>query len=183
MLGPMNIGGLYVKREILEKMGPFLTGGGMISEVYKDKVIFADLPDRFDAGTPNVAGAVGLAAAVDYLRNIGMEKIYQHERELVKYILEKLSKLNNITLYGPKDLTYRAGVISFAFKGVHAHDVAQFLDQEGIAVRSGHHCTMILHNEVLKVPATIRASFYLYNTQEEIDRLVLGLEKVKKTFR
>lgn len=180
MLGPMGIGGLYVKREILDTMGPFLTGGGMIAEVYKDRSVFADLPDRYDAGTPNVAGAVGLAAAVKYLQQIGMEKIWQHDQELVQYGLERLSQVPGMTIYGPS--ANRGGVIAFTLKEAHAHDVAQILDQEGIAVRSGHHCCMILHQEVLQVPATTRASFYLYNTKEEIDRLGEGLNKVRKVF-
>ena len=183
MLGPMGIGGLYIKQEILEEMGPFLTGGGMISEVHKNKVVFADLPDKYDAGTPNVAGAVGLAAAVSYLQKIGMCNIQQHEQELTAYAVEKLSALKEITLYGSDKVKQRGGVIAFSIAGVHAHDAAQLLDQEGIAVRSGHHCCMILHQEILKVPATIRASFYLYNTKKEIDRLVEGLRKVKKVFK
>jgi cysteine desulfurase/selenocysteine lyase len=181
MLGPMGIGGLYVKREILETMGPFLTGGGMIAEVYKDHSVFAELPERYDAGTPNVAGALGLAAAVNYLKKVGMEQVWHHEQELVDYTLEKLTALPGLTVYGPQK--NRGGVIAFTLKEVHAHDVAQILDQEGVAVRSGHHCCMILHQEVLRVPATTRASLYLYNTKTEIDRLVEGLKKVKQIFR
>ncbi|OGD62029.1 cysteine desulfurase [Candidatus Beckwithbacteria bacterium RBG_13_42_9] len=190
MLGPMGIGGLYVEAKILAEMDPFLTGGGTISEVYKDRTVFAEVPDRYDAGTPNVADAVGLAAAVDYLSLVGMENIRQHEKELTAYALEKLqaqsaSRRNKlqVRVFGPKDLEKRAGVISFAIDGIHAHDAAQVLDQEGIAVRSGHHCCMILHREVLNVPATVRASFYLYNTKEEVDRLIEALGKVKEVFK
>lgn len=180
MLGPMGIGGLYVKREILETMGPFLTGGGMIAEVYKDHAVFAELPERYDAGTPNVAGAIGLAAAIKYLQKIGMEQVWRHEQELVAYALGKLAAISGLTVYGPRQ--NRSGVIAFTLKEIHAHDIAQILDQEGIAVRSGHHCCMILHQEVLRVPATTRASLYLYNTKEEIDRLVAGLKKVRNIF-
>jgi len=182
MLAPMGIGGLYVKREILEKMDPFLTGGGMISEVYKNRVVFADLPDKFEAGTPNVAGAVGLAAAIEYLEKIGMNKVIEHEQALVKYALEQLKDLENIIVYGPRDLKRRSGVITFTLAGIHAHDLAQALDDQAIAVRSGHHCAMILHKHLLKVPATIRISFYLYNAFEEVDRLIEGLKKAEEMF-
>lgn len=183
MLGPMGIGGVYVRHDILQAMKPFLTGGGMIAEVYKEKSVFASLPDRFDAGTPNVAGAVGLAAAIDYLQKIGMENIRKHEKELTRYALDKFVKVAGLEIYGPKNINNRSGVISFTLEYAHPHDVAQVLDQEGIAVRSGHHCCMILHQEVLKVPATIRASLYLYNTKDEIDRLINALQKVKQIFK
>jgi len=182
MLGPMGIGCLYVRREILEEMEPFLTGGGMINQVYKNRVVFADLPDKFEAGTPNVAGAVGLGAAVDYLEKIGLNKVLEHEQSLVKYALEQLKVLGNITVYGPRDLIKRSGVIALTLAGIHAHDLAQALDDQAIAVRSGHHCTMVLHTHVLKVPATIRISFYLYNTFEEVDHLIEGLKKAEKIF-
>ena len=182
MLAPMGIGGLYIKREILEKMDPFLTGGGMISQVGKNHTVFADLPDKFEAGTANVAGAVGLAAAIDYLEKIGLNKVLEHEQALIKYALEQLEDLENITVYGPRDLTKRSGVIAFTLAGIHAHDLAQALDDQAIAVRSGHHCAMVLHKHVLKVPATVRISFYLYNTFEEVDHLIAGLKKAKEMF-
>ena len=182
MLGPMGIGGLWVKRKILTAMQPFLTGGGMISEVHKKKTVFADLPDRFDAGTPNVAGARGLRAAVKYLQQMGMKNIFEHEQKLSQLAITRLSNLGFVKIYGPKDSNRRGGLVAFEVKGVHAHDVAQVLDSEGIAVRSGHHCTMPMHTK-LNLAATVRASFALYNTEEEVARLVQGLKKVKKVFR
>ena len=181
MYGPMGIGGLWVRREILEKMGPFMTGGGTISEVHTAGTIFGELPDRFDAGTPNVAGAVGLAAAVEYLEKIGMHNIRQHAEQLTQYALNELKSVKGVKIYGPMDIEKRAGLVAFTLEGVHAHDVAQILDSEGIAVRSGHHCTMPMH-EKLGLVATVRASFGVYNTKEEVDRLVEGLHKVKEVF-
>lgn len=181
MYGPMGIGGLWVKREILEDMQPFMTGGGMISEVHKTGTVFADLPDRFDAGTPNVAGAVGLAAAVEYLEKIGMDQVRGHSKELTNHLINKLSNLSFVKIYGPTDSDKRGGLVAFTVEGVHAHDVAQVLDSEGIAVRSGHHCTMPMH-EKLGIAATVRASFGIYNTKEDIDRLIEGLEKVRQVF-
>jgi cysteine desulfurase / selenocysteine lyase len=185
MLGPMGIGGLWFKKELLETMDPFLVGGGMISQVTKEGFTWADLPDRFDAGTPNVAGAVGLAAAVDYLNRVGMVNIHEHEQMLVEYGLAQLQQIEEegiINLYGLRTSQKRAGILTFNVLGVHAHDTAQILDREfGIAVRSGHHCNQILV-EKLGVPATVRASFYLYNIPQEIDILIEGLRHVKKVF-
>ncbi len=186
MLGPMGVGGLWVKREVLVEMRPFLVGGGMIGNVGKNSSTWADLPDKFDAGTPSVADAVGLAAACDYLRDIGMIEIQEHEQELTKYGMEKLLQLEEqgiVTIYGPRDLAHRAGILTFNVNGVHAHDTAQILDREmGVAVRSGHHCNQIIL-EKLQTPATVRASFYLYNTKEEIDLLVRGIAKVSEVFK
>jgi cysteine desulfurase / selenocysteine lyase len=186
MCGPMGIGGLWVKKDILKNLDPFLVGGGMIDQVSKQSSSWAELPDRFDAGTPNVADAVGLAAACDYLKNIGMIEIQEHERELTKYALEKFTDLENqnlITLYGSRDHNKRAGIITFNINGVHAHDVAQILDREsGVAIRSGHHCNQILL-ESLETTATARASFYLYNTPQDIDTLIEGINKVKQIFK
>lgn len=182
MLGPMGIGGLLVREELLkmEHMIPWLFGGGMISEVHESHTIFHEnLSDRFIAGTPDVASVAGLAVACDYLENLGMENIIEHDQELVEYALLELSKDKNIEIVGPKDKT-RVGSVSFIYKGVHAHDVAQVLDSEGIAVRSGHHCTMPLHTSQ-KWISTTRASFQVYNSKEDIDALMIGLEKVKKT--
>lgn len=182
MLGPQGIGGLWINREVLETMPPFLVGGGMISEVFADHATWAELPDRFDAGTPNVAGAVGLAAACRYLDTIGMDAVKQHETDLVTYGLEQLKELEAdgiISLYGLTDPAVRAGILTFNVNNVHAHDTAQILDREyGIAVRSGHHCNQLITRK-LGVPATVRASFYLYNTKTEIDTLVEGIKKVK----
>jgi cysteine desulfurase / selenocysteine lyase len=181
MYGPMGIGGLWVRKEILERMGPFMTGGGTISEVHTTGTIFTDLPDRFDAGTPNVAGAVGLAAAAKYLERIGMQNVRAHAKELTNHLINQLSNLEFVKIYGPKDIDKRGGLVAFTVEGVHAHDVAQVLDSEGIAVRSGHHCTMPMH-EKLGIAATVRASFGIYNTKEEVDKLIEGLGKVKKVF-
>lgn len=181
MLAPMGIGVLWGRGEILNKMSPFLTGGGMIDEVYVDHATYAPLPDKFEAGTPNVAGAVGLMSAIDYLEKLGMENVREHDAEIVDYSLKLLGKLPNIKLLGTKDKKIRSGSVSFEYIGVHAHDVATILDSEGVAIRSGHHCTMPLHNH-LGVTASIRASFNVYTTKEDIDKLVLALGKVKQIF-
>lgn len=180
MLGPMGIGGLFVKKALLSQMKPFLYGGGMIDEVNFEGSSFAHLPDRFDAGTPNVAGAVGLSGAVDYLEKLGMENVIAHERKLVKYALGRLSEVGGVTLFGPKETEKKGGVVAFTMEGIHAHDVAQLLDRQmGVAVRSGHHCVMPLHVKY-GVPATTRASFYIYNDEHDVDTLIEGLLLVKK---
>jgi cysteine desulfurase / selenocysteine lyase len=185
MLGPMGIGGLWMKLHIIKSLDPFLVGGGMIKSVTKESSTWADLPDRFDAGTPNVAGAVGLAAAVKYLQKLGMSAVRDHEKDLLSYALKLAKPLENqgiIEVYGLKDPEKRAGILTFNVSGVHAHDTAQVLDREfGIAVRSGHHCNQIL-NDKLGVPATVRASFYLYNTTAEIDTLFEGINHVYQMF-
>jgi cysteine desulfurase / selenocysteine lyase len=188
MLGPMGIGGLLVKKELLEieEMRPWLFGGGMIESVALDKTVLnEDLCERFAAGTPDVASITGLAAACNYLTKLNMNDVKQHDRELVRYALEKLSAVPQITLIGPTSQNGgeldRVGSVAFVYAKVHAHDVAQILDSEGIAVRSGHHCTMPLHVEH-GWQASTRASFQVYTTLEDIDALVAGLEKVKKVF-
>jgi len=181
MLAPMGIGVLWGRKELLEKMSPFLTGGGMINEVYTDHSTWAELPDKFEAGTPNVAGAVGLAAAIDYLDGLGMDNVREHDKELVAYGLQQLDKVKEIKILGTKDSSQRSGSVSFEYQGVHAHDVATILDSEGVMVRSGQHCTMPLHMK-LGVPASVRASFNVYTTKEDIDRLVSALAKVKQVF-
>jgi len=184
MYGPMGIGVLWGRREILERMRPFLTGGGMISEVHKNGASWAELPEKFEAGTPNVAGVVGLAAAVSYLESLGMDWVERHGHEIVEYALKRLEELEKkglIRIVGPKKVEKRVGSVSFVYNGVHAHDVATVLDSEGVAVRSGHHCTMVLH-EVLGLAATVRASFGVYTMKEDVDALVRGLEKVKEVF-
>src|SRR3989344_1609222 len=178
MVGPTGIGVLYGKKELLQEMQPFLYGGEMINEVTFKDTTFNQLPWKFEAGTMNIAEAVGLSAAIDYLKKIGMENIRNHDKELADYAMARLKEISWITTYGPKE---RGAVISFNVDKVHAHDVAQILDSEGIAVRAGHHCCMPLMS-VLKVPATARASFYLYNTEEEIDKLISALHKVRKMF-
>jgi len=178
MLGPTGIGVLYGKRDLLDEMQPFLYGGEMIREVKFDDTKFNDLPWKFEAGTMNIVEGIGLGVAIDYLSDIGMEQIQKRDKELVGYAMEKLQELTDMTIYGPKE---RGAVVSFNVKGVHAHDVSQILDSEGVAIRAGHHCCMPLMS-VLGVPATARASFYLYNTEEEIDVFIRALDKVKKVF-
>jgi len=182
MLGPTGIGILWVRKSILETMNPFHGGGDMIREVHKYETTWNDLPYKFEAGTPNIADVVGFGAAIDYLSKIGMDNIRQHEIELTTYAMEKLSSVKGLHIYGTKDISKRGGVISFNFADVHPHDVAQIIDGEGIAIRSGHHCAQVLM-ERLNVAATSRASFYIYNTKEEIDKLISSLNKVAKVFK
>jgi cysteine desulfurase/selenocysteine lyase len=182
MLGPMGIGVLWGRRNILDKMRPFLTGGGMISEVYTDHATWAEGVEKFEAGTPNVAGSAGLVAAIEYLEKLGLDKVREHDKELTAYGLQQLEKLENIKILGTKNRELRSGSVSFEYMGVRAHDVATILDSEGVAVRSGHHCTMPLHNH-LGVAASIRASFNVYTTKDDIDTLVTALGKVKNIFK
>ena len=181
MLAPMGIGVLWGRRELLESMPPYHGGGEMIDRVEYEYSTYAQLPHKFEAGTPNAGGAVAMAAAMEFIENIGHEKIAQHERMMIEYGLEKLSGVEGLTMYGPRDAGARTSVFSFALEGVHPHDIATVLDAEGIAVRAGHHCAQILMRR-LGVPATTRASAYIYNTPEEIDRLVDGLAKVREYF-
>jgi len=180
MLGPTGIGFLYARREILEQMEPFLYGGDMISTVTIEGATWNELPWKFEAGTPNVAGGIGLGVAVDYLQSIGIDKVFEHEKELLNYAFEKMVDIPDIEIYGPKK--NRLGVISFNIRGIHPHDIAGVLDQHGIAVRSGNHCTQPLLAR-LGVDNTVRASFYIYNTFEEIDRFVEALKKAVKIFK
>ncbi len=182
MLGPTGVGVLWVRKEILETMQPFHGGGDMIREVHKYETTWNDLPYKFEAGTPNIADVIGFSAAIDYLNKIGMDNIRNHEIELTKYALDKMSKVKGITIYGPKDIAKRGGVISFNFHDVHPHDVATIIDKDGVAVRSGHHCAQVLM-ERLDVAATNRASFYVYNTKQEIDALIGSLNKVAEVFK
>jgi cysteine desulfurase/selenocysteine lyase len=184
MLGPTGIGILWVRKSksVLETMNPFHGGGDMIREVHKYETTWNDLPYKFEAGTPNIADVVGFGAAIDYLSNIGMDVIRQHEIDLTTYALDKLSQVKGLHIYGTKDISKRGGVISFNFADVHPHDVAQIIDEEGIAIRSGHHCAQVLM-ERLNVAATSRASFYIYNTKEEIDTLINSLNKVARIFK
>ncbi|MCS7247130.1 MAG: cysteine desulfurase [Anaerolineales bacterium] len=180
MCGPTGIGVLYGKRELLENMPPFLGGGDMIKKVTLGAFKPNELPYKFEAGTPAIAEAVGLGAAIDYLNKIGMDVICQHEQGLVRYALERLREVEGLRIFGPS-AEKKGGVVSFLVDGVHAHDISQILDQYGIAIRAGHHCAMPLH-EKFQVPATARASFYLYTTFEEIDRLVEAIYRVKDIF-
>jgi len=182
MLGPTGVGILYVKKAILEKMPPFIGGGDMIKEVHKYETRYNDLPYKFEGGTPNIADVIGYTAAIDYLNDIGMDKVREHEVELTRYGLEKISGVKGVTLYGPHNANERGGVISFNIGDIHPHDLATILNDHGIAIRSGHHCAQVLM-ERLDVPATSRASFYIYNTKEEIDVLISALEKARRLFK
>ena len=181
MLAPMGISGLYIRKEIQKEVGVFLTGGGMIKEVHKDRSEWAKGVEKWEAGTPNVGGAVGLAEAVKYHNRLGLENIRKHEKELVKYAISQMEKIKEVKLVGPRDTEIRGGVVTFTVDKVHAHDVAEVLNSEGVAVRSGHHCTMPLHDR-LGLTATTRASFYVYNDESDVDKLVEGIKKVKKVF-
>jgi cysteine desulfurase/selenocysteine lyase len=181
MLAPMGAGVLWGKQELLESMPPFMGGGGMISEVHESGFISGELPDKFEAGTPNVEAAVGLMTAIEYLEELNMEEVRKHDLKIVSYTLQELAKVSELAILGTLDPELRSGSASFVYRGVHAHDVATILDSEGVAVRSGHHCTMPLH-EALGVSASVRASFNVYTTKEDIDALVVALEKVKKIF-
>lgn len=181
MLGPTGIGVLYGKEELLERMSPVEFGGEMINFVYEQEATWKELPWKFEAGTPNIAGAIGLAVAIDYLDKIGMETVHQYEQELIAYVFPKLQAVEGLTIYGSEDLTQRSGVISFNLAGLHPHDVATALDYEGVAVRAGHHCAQPLLS-YLGVAATVRASFYLYNTKADCDKLVEALQKTKEFF-
>lgn len=176
MLGPTGIGVLYGKEELLGEMDPFMFGGEMISEVHKDQSSWNELPYKFEAGTPNIAGAIGLGAAVDYLKKIGMNNIRKHEVELTEYALERIKEVEGIRLLGPKTAEKRGGLIAFNVGEIHPHDLATLLNEDGIAIRSGHHCAMHLH-ETIHETASARASFYLYNKKQEIDEFVDCLKK------
>lgn len=181
MLGPMGIGVLYAKEELLNSMKPFLFGGDMIKTVSYKQSTWNDLPEKFEAGTPYVSGAVGLSSAINYLENVGLNNIRDHEIFLTKYLYHKLKDFKKIEIYGTCDMNIRSSVISFNIKGIHPHDIAEILDQKGIAVRAGHHCAMPLHTK-LNIPASTRISLYLYNTKKEIDIFLQTLESVYKQF-
>ena len=181
MLGPTGIGVLYVKPEILEEMDPFLTGGEMVLEVSYEKAKWNELPMKFEAGTPNIADAIALGEAIVYLENIGMQNIRNHEIELTEYALSKFKSLDKLTLFGPLDPLIRGGILSFHSEDIHPHDIGTFLDHEGIAIRTGHHCTMPLIRS-LNIPATSRASFYIYNTKDEIDYFINTLDNAIRYF-
>jgi cysteine desulfurase / selenocysteine lyase len=181
MCGPTGIGALYGKKSLLEKMEPIEFGGEMIDFVELYDSTWKELPWKFEGGTPIIAGAIGLGAAIDFLEQIGLEHIAEHEHKLAAYAMEKMSTIEGISIFGPKDPGKRAGLVTFNISDVHPHDVATVLDAEGIAVRAGHHCAQPLMRW-LKQSATARASFYLYNTEEEIDKLVAGLIKTKEYF-
>jgi cysteine desulfurase/selenocysteine lyase len=180
MLGPTGIGALYAKAKLLDSMPPFQGGGDMIKTVHLRSFVPNDVPHKFEAGTPAIAEAVGFGAAVDYLTNVGMDAVAEHEQEMIVYALERLEEIPGVKVLGP-DAEKKGGVASFTLDGVHPHDVAQILDTYGVAVRAGHHCAQPLH-EKFGITATSRASFYIYNVKEELDKLVAGIYQVKKLF-
>lgn len=182
MLGPTGVGVLYAKKEFLENMRPFMGGGDMIKEVFKFHTNYNEIPYKFEAGTPNIADVVGFGAAIDYLEKIGMENIRRHEISLTEYALESILSLEYVTVYGPRDIKYRGGVISFNIADIHPHDLATIMNDYGIAIRSGHHCAQVLMQR-LDVPATSRVSFYIYNTKEEIDKFVNAIKEAGRIFK
>lgn len=181
MLGPTGVGVLFGKEEILEAMPPWLGGGDMIESVELESSTYAALPAKLEAGTPNIAGVIGFSHALDYLQKVGMKNIKEHERMLTEYALERFHRIGGLTLYGTDDLEKRGGVVSFTLEGIHPHDVGSILDEEGVAIRVGHHCCQPLMKQ-LQIPGTCRASFYFYNTKEDIDALIQSIEKVKSIF-
>lgn len=182
MLAPFGIGVLYGKKELLNKMSPFLMGGDMIEYVYEQETTFAPLPNKFEAGTQNVEGVIGLGAAIDYIENLGYDKIQKIEEEIISYARQELLKLDYLDLYLTPNKENHSGVISFNIKGVHPHDVASILDSENVCIRSGNHCAQPLMR-FLGIDSTCRASFYIYNTKEDVDRLVIGLNKAYGMFK
>jgi cysteine desulfurase / selenocysteine lyase len=181
MLGPTGVGILYVKKEILEELQPFISGGDMIKEVHKYETIYNDLPYKFEAGTPNIADVIGFGAAMDYLNRLGMDKVRDHEIELTKYAMDAMKDIRGMTLYGPLDAKNKGGVISFNLGDIHPHDLATILNDHGIAIRSGHHCAQVLM-EKFDLSATSRASFYIYNTIEEVDKFINALNDARRLF-
>jgi cysteine desulfurase/selenocysteine lyase len=182
MLAPTGIGMLYGRQDLLDHMEPLMGGGEMIKEVHLQDARWNDLPWKFEAGTPNIEGVIGLGAAVDYLTRLGMQNVREHEKDITRYAIERLAGVKGLVLYGTREIEKRGAVISFNLGDIHAHDLATVLDTEGIAIRSGQHCAQPLM-ERLKVPATSRASFYIYNTRREVDILVRALEKARKMFK
>ncbi len=181
MLGPTGIGALWGRKELLENMPPFLGGGDMIKKVQLRSFTANDLPHKFEAGTPAIAEAIGFGAAIDYLESIGMNNIAAHEQNLTSYAMEKVHEVSGLELMGPAEAGKKGGVVTFTMEGIHPHDIAQILDSVGVAVRAGHHCAMPLH-EKLKIDASTRASFYLYNNEKDVDQLIIGLIKVQQYF-
>lgn len=181
MLGPMGIGGLWARRSVLEEMDPFLGGGEMISDVWLDHATWNEVPWKFEAGTPNVADAIALGVAVDYLEKLGMDAVLAHEQELTRYAMERLQEVPGLHILGPGP-EERGGVVAFWMEGVHPHDIAQVLDAEGVCIRAGHHCTKPLHRK-LGIEASARASFYVYTVKEEIDALTGALLRTRDLFR
>jgi len=182
MLGPTGIGVMYGKPELLEKMEPVLTGGGMIQEVTLNSATWAEIPWKFEAGTPNYADVIAFSSAIDYLENLSMDAIRIHEKELTAYTLERLETFPDLTVYGPRDIEHRAGVVAFYDKLIHPHDISTILDSYGIAIRAGHHCAQPLMRRY-NIPANVRVSFYIYNDKADVDALIEGLKKAREYFQ
>lgn len=181
MLGPTGVGVLWAPYDLLEQMEPYQFGGEMIEEVREDKTLFKKSPHKFEAGTPHIAGVIGLGAAIDYLSHFGMDNVRKHEEKIVSYAMDQLQEIQGLTMYGPNDAKQKGGVVAFTLKQAHAHDVAQILDEDNICIRSGNHCAMPLHLS-MGIAASARASFYIYTTKKDIDALTKGLQKVIKIF-
>ncbi len=181
MYGPTGLGALFGRRELLEEMPPFVGGGSMIRKVTKEQITWADLPAKFEGGTPPIAEAAGLGAAIEWMEELGLPAMHAAEAELTAYALERIAEMPGLTVFGPPAGDDRGGIVSFEMEGVHAHDISEILDRHGVAVRAGHHCAQVLMQR-LGVPATTRASFAVYNTRAEVDRLIRGLEDVRKIF-
>ena len=182
MLGPTGVGVLYVKREILNEMPPFIGGGDMIKEVHKNETKYNDLPYKFEGGTPNIADVIGFGAAINYLNKIGMDKVREHEMDVTNYAIEAIAGVKGVSIYGPSNTDHRGGVVSFNIGDIHPHDLATIMNDHGIAIRSGHHCAQVLM-ERLDVAATSRTSFYIYNTKEEVDTFINALDQARRLFR
>lgn len=181
--GPTGVGVLYAKKEILEALDPFRVGGGIINEVKRDSATWANLPEKFEAGTPPIAEAIGLSEAVRFIQELGFEKVRLNEQELRIYLVEKLKSISGIRIYHPPLNIDALGIVSFTIDGIHPHDLAQYLGDRKICVRAGHHCTQILHREVLNIPASVRVSLGVYNTKSDIDKLIEGVNSAMKYFR
>lgn len=179
MLGPTGVGVLWAKFDLLERLNPYQYGGEMISEVHIHRTVFKEPPHKFEAGTPDIAGVIGLGAAVDYLTKLGMSNVREHEKKITAYAIARIAELKNVHLVGPTDVKQKAGVVTFTMKGIHPHDIAQILDEDNVYIRVGFHCAQPLH-EYLATGPTARASFYIYTTKEDINALITGLQKVQK---
>lgn len=179
MLGPTGVGILYIRKEVQNEVEPVKFGGGMIKEVYLDEATFKNSCEKYEGGTPNISGVIGMSAAIDYLKEIGMEEIRNHEIALLKYFFEKAKKYEDLVIYGTASSLERTGLVSFNIKKIHPHDLAAVLSSEGVAVRSGHHCAMPLHKH-LQIPGSVRASFYFYNDEKDIDELFMAIDKARK---
>ncbi len=182
MLGPTGIGALWGRKELLERMPPFLGGGDMIKKVYLRSFTANELPHKFEAGTPAIAEAIGFGAAIDYLLSVGMDRIAAHEQQITRFAMDRINEVPGVRIIGPAQSEKKGGVVSFTIDGLHPHDIAQILDSEGVAVRAGHHCAMPLHDKLM-ISASTRASFYLYNDEKDVDQLIKGLLKVINLFR